>query len=192
MGPTPRRWKGACETGVRFTARNCNKKLIGARFFSKGHEAGVSSGGPGPGPLNPINETVEFRSPRDADGHGTHTASTAAGRYSFQANMSGYASGIAKGVAPKARLAVYKVCWKNSGCFDSNILAAFDSVVADGIDVISISIGGGDGVASPYYLDPIAIGSYGLFDESGKLLGSSSSPIQIWKDGAHVEGKYLG
>ncbi|KAF7801627.1 FGGY carbohydrate kinase domain-containing protein [Senna tora] len=32
----------------------------------------------------------------------------------------------------------------------------------------------------------------GLFDESGKLLGSSSSPIQIWKDGAHVEGMYLG
>ncbi|KAK7329823.1 hypothetical protein VNO77_24003 [Canavalia gladiata] len=27
----------------------------------------------------------------------------------------------------------------------------------------------------------------GLFDEKGKLLGSSSSPIQIWKDGACVE-----
>nr|KYP68332.1 Subtilisin-like protease [Cajanus cajan] len=75
--------------------------------------------------------------------------------------MSGYAAGIAKGVAPKARLAVYKVCWKNSGCFDSDILAAFDAAVNDGVDVISISIGGGDGIASPYYLDPIAIGSYG-------------------------------
>jgi len=75
--------------------------------------------------------------------------------------MSGYASGIAKGVAPKARLAVYKVCWKNAGCFDSDILAAFDAAVVDGVDVISISIGGGDGIASPYYLDPIAIGSYG-------------------------------
>lgn len=108
-----------------------------------------------------INDTIEFRSPRDADGHGTHTASTAAGRYSFKASMSGYASGIAKGVAPKARLAIYKVCWKDSGCFDSDILAAFDAAVNDGVDVISISIGGGDGISSPYYLDPIAIGSYG-------------------------------
>lgn len=169
LGPIPSRWKGVCETGVRFTAKNCNKKLIGARFFSKGHEAGASSAGP----LNPINETVEFRSPRDADGHGTHTASTAAGRYAFQASMSGYASGVAKGVAPKARLAVYKVCWKNSGCFDSDILAAFDTAVSDGVDVISISIGGGDGVASPYYLDPIAIGSYGAVSR-GVFVSSSA------------------
>ncbi|BAT91046.1 hypothetical protein LR48_Vigan08g183300 [Vigna angularis] len=168
LGPIPRRWKGACETGARFSPKNCNRKLIGARFFSKGHEAGAASG-----PLNPINDTVEFRSPRDADGHGTHTASTAAGRYAFQANMSGYASGIAKGVAPKARLAVYKVCWKNSGCFDSDILAAFDIAVSDGVDVISISIGGGDGIASPYYLDPIAIGSYGAVSR-GVFVSSSA------------------
>lgn len=75
--------------------------------------------------------------------------------------MAGYAPGIAKGVAPKARISVYKVCWKDAGCFDSDILAAFDAAVNDGVDVISISIGGGDGMTSPYYLDPIAIGSYG-------------------------------
>ncbi|KAK4284848.1 hypothetical protein QN277_001626 [Acacia crassicarpa] len=157
LGPIPRRWKGVCDTGVKFTTKNCNKKLIGARYFSKGQQAGSSS----LGPMNPINDTVEFRSPRDADGHGTHTASTAAGRYAFKASMSGYASGIAKGVAPKARLAVYKVCWKGLGCFDSDILAAFDAAVSDGVDVISLSIGGGEGVVSPFYLDPIAIGSYG-------------------------------
>lgn len=120
-----------------------------------------------------INGSVEFRSPRDADGHGTHTASTAAGRYAFQASMSGYASGIAKGVAPKSRLAVYKVCWKDSGCFDSDILAAFDAAVKDGVDVISISIGGGDGISSPYYLDPIAIGSYGAVSR-GVFVSSSA------------------
>lgn len=158
LGPVPAKWKGICETGVRFARTNCNRKLVGARFFAKGHEAAAKGAGPG---FGGINETVEFRSPRDADGHGTHTASTAAGRYAFKASMSGYAAGIAKGVAPKARLAVYKVCWKNSGCFDSDILAAFDAAVADGVDVISISIGGGDGISSPYYLDPIAIGSFG-------------------------------
>nr|XP_043630245.1 subtilisin-like protease SBT1.6 [Erigeron canadensis] len=157
LGPIPKRWKGVCQTGVKFTLKNCNKKIIGARFFSKGHEA--AGGGIGFG--GAINDTVEFRSARDADGHGTHTASTAAGRYVFKASMAGYAAGIAKGVAPKARIAVYKVCWKGSGCFDSDILAAFDMAVNDGVDVISISIGGGDGISSPYYLDPIAIGSYG-------------------------------
>ncbi|KAG6496096.1 subtilisin-like protease SBT1.6 [Zingiber officinale] len=156
LGPVPSRWRGACETGPGFPASLCNRKLIGARFFSKGHDAAFVGGG-GAG----INETVESRSPRDADGHGTHTASTAAGRHSFDASMAGYAEGIAKGVAPKARVATYKVCWKGSGCLDSDILAGFDRAVADGVDVISVSIGGGDGMASPFYLDPIAIGSYG-------------------------------
>ncbi|XP_042511032.1 subtilisin-like protease SBT1.6 [Macadamia integrifolia] len=87
--------------------------------------------------------------------------------------MSGYASGIAKGVAPKARLAVYEVCWKGSGCFDSDILAAFDRAVADRVDVISISIGGGDGISSPYYHDPIAIGAYGTVSE-GVFVSSSA------------------
>ncbi|GAB4838509.1 hypothetical protein Ancab_028055 [Ancistrocladus abbreviatus] len=168
LGPVPSRWKGVCETGEKFTPANCNRKIIGARFFAKGHEVAIPGGG-----LGGINETVEFRSPRDADGHGTHTASTAAGRYAFKASMDGYAPGIAKGVAPKARLAVYKVCWKDSGCFDSDILAAFDAAVNDGVDVISISIGGGDGISSPYYLDPIAIGSYGAVSR-GVFVSSSA------------------
>ncbi|KAI3780942.1 hypothetical protein L2E82_10936 [Cichorium intybus] len=172
LGPVPKRWKGVCQTGVKFTARNCNKKIVGARFFAKGHEAAGGFGG-GIGFGSAINDTVEFRSPRDADGHGTHTASTAAGRYVFKASMAGYAAGIAKGVAPKARLAVYKVCWKSSGCFDSDILAAFDAAVNDGVDVISISIGGGDGISSPYYLDPIAIGAYGAVSR-GVFVSSSA------------------
>ncbi|KAE8690674.1 Subtilisin-like protease SBT1.7 [Hibiscus syriacus] len=169
LGPVPARWKGVCQTGARFVAKNCNRKLIGARFFSKGHEAAA-----GPGvPITGINQTIEFMSPRDADGHGTHTASTAAGRHAFRASMGGYAAGIAKGVAPKARLAVYKVCWKNSGCFDSDILAAFDAAVKDGVDVISISVGGGDGISTPYYLDPIAIGAYGAVSR-GVFVSSSA------------------
>ncbi|EYU40429.1 hypothetical protein ABFS82_14G120600 [Erythranthe guttata] len=170
LGPVPKRWRGECETGVRFSRKNCNRKIVGARFFSRGHEAAAAAATAG---LGGINATVEFKSPRDADGHGTHTASTAAGRHTFRASMEGYASGIAKGVAPKARLAVYKVCWKNSGCFDSDILAAFDAAVNDGVDVISISIGGSDGTSSPYYLDPIAIGSYGAVSR-GIFVSSSA------------------
>ncbi|KAJ4964041.1 hypothetical protein NE237_023980 [Protea cynaroides] len=171
LGPVPSRWKGICESGVQFTRAHCNRKLIGARFFAGGHEAATRLNGGSA--IQLVNATVEYRSPRDADGHGTHTASTAAGRHVFQASMAGYALGIAKGVAPKARLAAYKVCWKGSGCFDSDILAAFDRAVADGVDVISISIGGGDGVSAPYYLDPIAIGAYGAVSK-GVFVSSSA------------------
>lgn len=167
LGPVPSRWRGACEPGAAFSASLCNRKLVGARFFSKGHDAAAAVGGAA------INETVEYRSPRDADGHGTHTASTAAGKHVFNASMMGYASGIAKGVAPKARIAAYKVCWKGAGCLDSDILAGFDRAVADGADVISVSIGGGDGMASPYYLDPIAIGSFGAMSK-GVFVSSSA------------------
>ncbi|XP_042494602.1 subtilisin-like protease SBT1.6 [Macadamia integrifolia] len=170
LSPVPTRWKGICESGVQFTQAHCNRKLIGARFFARGHEAAARLNGASDMEL--VNATVEYRSPRDADGHGTHTASTAAGRYVFQASMAGYAPGVAKGVAPKARLAVYKVCWKGSGCFDSDILAAFDRAVADGVDVISISIGG-NGVSAPYYLDPIAIGAYGAVSK-GVFVSSSA------------------
>ncbi|CAI0418895.1 unnamed protein product [Linum tenue] len=107
-----------------------------------------------------MNQTSEFRSPRDSDGHGTHTASIAAGRYVYPASTLGYARGLAAGMAPKARLAVYKVCW-TAGCYDSDILAAFDAAVADGVDVISLSVGG---VVVPYYLDAIAIGAFGAMD----------------------------
>ncbi|CAI9767102.1 unnamed protein product [Fraxinus pennsylvanica] len=150
LGPLPTKWKGQCVAGENFPATSCNRKLIGARYFSSGYEATNGK----------MNETVEFRSPRDSDGHGTHTASIAAGRYVFPASTLGYARGVAAGMAPKARLAAYKVCW-NAGCYDSDILAAFDIAVADGVDVISLSVGG---VVVPYYLDAIAIGAFGASD----------------------------
>ncbi|KAJ9190462.1 hypothetical protein P3X46_001662 [Hevea brasiliensis] len=150
LGPVPAKWKGTCVSGKDFSPASCNRKLIGARFFCNGYEATNGK----------MNESTEYRSPRDSDGHGTHTASIAAGRYVFPASTLGYAKGIAAGMAPKARLATYKVCW-NAGCYDSDILAAFDAAVNDGVDVISLSVGG---VVVPYYLDAIAIGSFGAVD----------------------------
>ncbi|KAG5021625.1 hypothetical protein AAZX31_07G042600 [Glycine max] len=147
LGPVPSKWKGKCVAGENFPASSCNRKLIGARWFSGGYEATHGK----------MNETTEFRSPRDSDGHGTHTASIAAGRYVSQASTLGYAKGVAAGMAPKARLAVYKVCWSD-GCYDSDILAAFDAAVSDGVDVASLSVGG---VVVPYHLDVIAIGAFG-------------------------------
>eukprot|EP00252_Welwitschia_mirabilis_P020808 TRINITY_DN517_c0_g5_i1.p1 TRINITY_DN517_c0_g5~~TRINITY_DN517_c0_g5_i1.p1 ORF type:complete len:793 (-),score=164.27 TRINITY_DN517_c0_g5_i1:522-2900(-) len=159
LGPVPKHWKGECEEGFGFTKTLCNKKLVGARFFCRGYES--MSG--------PMNTSLEFRSPRDSDGHGTHTASIATGRYVHKASMLGYAEGIAKGMAPKARLATYKVCW-TAGCFDSDILAGFDKAVEDGCDVLSISVGGG---VVPYYLDSIAMGAFGAM-ERGIFVSTSA------------------
>ncbi|KAG6534254.1 hypothetical protein ZIOFF_008140 [Zingiber officinale] len=96
-------------------------------------------------------------SPRDFKGHGTHTASTAVGRSVSHASLYGLAKGTARGVVPSARLAVYKVCWA-FGCTDQDILAAFDDAISDGVDIISLSIGGSNSL--DYFQDSIAIGSF--------------------------------
>ncbi|KAA8543068.1 hypothetical protein F0562_021437 [Nyssa sinensis] len=159
LGPVPSHWKGQCMEGEKFSKRLCNKKIIGARYFTAGYEASTGA----------INNTADIKSARDNDGHGTHTASTAAGRRVGNASLFGFAKGVAVGIAPKARIAVYKVCWK-SGCLDSDILAAFDKAVEDGVNVISLSLGGD---AVPYNFDPIAIGSFSAM-ERGILVSASA------------------
>ncbi|KAJ3673642.1 hypothetical protein LUZ60_005634 [Juncus effusus] len=146
LPPVPDSWKGECEAGVDFAPSFCNRKLIGARSFSRGFHA---SGGSHP--------SGEFASPRDQDGHGTHTASTAAGLSVANASLLGYATGTARGMATGARVAVYKVCWM-SGCLGSDILAGIDQAVSDGVDILSLSLGGG---AAPYFRDTIAVGAFG-------------------------------
>ena len=96
-------------------------------------------------------------SPRDSEGHGTHTASTAAGGLVNMASLMGYASGTARGGVPSARIAVYKICWSD-GCNDADILAAFDDAIADGVDIISLSVGGK--TSNDYFADSIAIGAF--------------------------------
>ncbi|XP_022737626.1 subtilisin-like protease SBT1.2 [Durio zibethinus] len=135
MPPPPAKWKGRCE----FTA--CNNKIIGARSFNID---GNMTGGMGVEP------------PIDEDGHGTHTASTAAGRFVNDADVLGNAIGTAAGMAPLAHLAIYKVCFGDD-CGDSNILAGLDAAIEDGVDVLSLSIGGD---AVPLFQDNIAVAGF--------------------------------
>ena len=93
----------------------------------------------------------------DVDGHGTHTSSTLAGNVVPNASLYGLANGTARGAVPSARVAMYKVCWVSFGCSDMDILAAFDAAAYDGVDVISISIGGGN---VNYTTDSISIGAF--------------------------------
>ncbi|KAK8698284.1 hypothetical protein V6N13_114409 [Hibiscus sabdariffa] len=59
-------------------------------------------------------------------------------------------------MATHAWLATYKVCWE-TGCFGSDILAGMDRAIQDGVDVLSLSLGGGSG---PYYRETITIGAF--------------------------------
>ncbi|XP_042508409.1 subtilisin-like protease SBT1.7 [Macadamia integrifolia] len=159
LGAVPSNWKGQCEVGKNFNFSSCNRKLIGARFFSKGYEA----------TLGPIDETKESKSPRDDDGHGTHTSTTAAGSVVEGASLFGYAAGAARGMAARARVATYKVCWLG-GCFSADILAGMDKAIEDGVNVISMSLGGG---MTDYYRDSLAIGAFSAM-ERGILVSCSA------------------
>ncbi|XP_059623979.1 subtilisin-like protease SBT1.7 [Cornus florida] len=159
LGPIPSSWKGQCEEGTNFTLSNCNRKLIGARYFSKGYEA----------TLGPIDESKESKSPRDDDGHGTHTSTTAAGSVVTDASLFGYASGTARGMATRARVAIYKVCWIG-GCFSSDILMAMEKAIDDGVNVMSMSLGGG---MSDYSRDSVALGAFAAM-QKGILVSCSA------------------
>lgn len=107
------------------------------------------------GPLN-----ATFDTPRDAEGHGSHTLSTAGGRFVAGASIFGFGKGTAKGGSPRARVAAYKVCWPpvaGNQCFDADVLAGFDAAIQDGVDVLSVSLGG---TAVPFFNDSLAIGTF--------------------------------
>lgn len=143
-GPPPARWKGSCQAGPGFEpARHCNHKLIGAQVFDTSFRALVDTGVLEAHPS-------DYRSPRDNSGHGTHTASTAAGNASAPAMLNGLDRGPMSGMAPRARVAAYKACWAygpaagspTNGCFVGDSVAAIEKAVADGVDVINFSISG--------------------------------------------------
>ncbi|TMM00521.1 MAG: S8 family peptidase [Actinobacteria bacterium] len=152
-GPPPASFRGTCDAGTDTTFQ-CNNKLIGARFFIQGF---------GPALVAPDS----FHSPRDDDGHGTHTASIAAGNFGVDPTIGGRTLGVdlISGIAPRARIAAYKVCWVggdvSNGCTLSDSVAAIDQAVSDGVDVINYSIGG---AAKTNVADPVQLAFLGASD----------------------------
>jgi subtilisin family serine protease len=140
------KWHGTCDQGSDPNAANrvtCNNKVIGARWYDAG---GLSKSVPD-----------EFLSPRDRNSHGSHTASTAAGDHGADAVINGVSVGSASGMAPAARLAIYKIGWHQpdgtaSGATE-DIAAAIDDATSDGVDVINLSFSG----SRSFIVDPVEL-----------------------------------
>ncbi|GER44641.1 subtilase family protein [Striga asiatica] len=116
----------------------CNKKIVGVRYITNGTYAE----------------------------HGTLTVSTAAGRAIENVSYPESASGTAVGVAPKARIALYKVC-DVYGCAGTDILAGFDRAVKDGVDIISVPLDFSD--------DAIGIGALGATEKGVLVIASAGN-----------------
>jgi subtilisin family serine protease len=140
---------GECQVGEGFDGSLCNSKVVSARYFA---DAFLSS-------VPPANRAPEeVISPVDIDNHGTHTASTAAGNSGVNQRVDGRDFGIGAGVAPAAKIAVYKICWEDDnpntgGCYTSASVDAINQAILDGVDVLNYSISGSTTTTT----DPVAL-----------------------------------
>jgi subtilisin family serine protease len=143
-------WHGKkCADGEAWTTDRCNKKLIGARYYNAGWGGNAALEAERP---------WEFMSPRDYNGHGTHTSSTAGGNYNTATTGPAAAFGPVSGMAPRARIAMYKALWSTQDASvasgqTSDLVAAIDQAVADGVDVINYSISG----SRTDFLNPVSV-----------------------------------
>ncbi len=158
-------WHGKCTPGEAFNASMCNQKLIGAQWFNAawGGNAGIDAQRP-----------WEFNSVRDYNGHGTHTSSTAGGNHGVPTTGPAQVFGPISGMAPRARIAMYKALWSTQDAstasgFTSDLVAAIDQAVADGVDVISYSISG----SLTNFLDPVMF-SYLFAARAGVFVSASA------------------
>jgi hypothetical protein len=125
----------------------CNNKLIGAYAKTATYMALV-----GADANEFCNNATHVCSPRDPEGHGTHTTTTAAGDCVATAVLYGVERGPVCGIAPGAHVIQYRVCLAE-GCFGSDSVAAVQQAITDGVDVLNFSISGG---AQPYS-DPVEL-----------------------------------
>jgi subtilisin family serine protease len=159
--PNPGIWHGKkCAEAEAWDGSMCNKKLIGAQFFceSRGCDGVLEH---------------EFLSPRDYNGHGTHTASTAGGNQNVPTTQGAALFGSVNGIAPRARIAAYKVCFDNGaggcGANTGDSVAAIDKAVHDGVDVLNYSISG----TQTNYLDAVEV-AYLFAADAGVFVATSA------------------
>ena len=128
----------------------CQNKLLGARQMLSTYRALIGA------------DPDEYDSARDDDGHGTHTTSTAAGNNRVKATVFAEPIGEISGIAFDAHVIAYKGLGKLGG-FTSDLAAAIDQAVADGVDVINYSVGGGPGLTGADELAFLFAADAGVF-----------------------------
>jgi subtilisin family serine protease len=164
----------------------CNNKLIGARQMLATYRAQIGAA------------PDEFNSARDDSGHGTHTASTSAGNAGVQATLYGMPAGTVSGIAPRAHIIAYKGLG-NLGGFTSDLAAAINQAVADGVDVINYSIGGGAGAVTADEIAFLFAADAGVFvatsaGNSGpgaSTLGDPGTKPWLTTVGASTQSRFL-
>ena len=141
-----------------WSASDCTNKIMGARWY----DAGIG------GDAAVLAKAPEYLSARDHNGHGTHTASTAAGDYNVPVVVNGNTLGQVSGIAPNARLSIYKALWdqgdgRASGS-TADIVSAIDDATSDGVDVINFSVSGSlDSTADPTEIAFLFAADAGIF-----------------------------
>ncbi|WP_442856239.1 S8 family serine peptidase [Arthrobacter sp. U41] len=140
---------GECQTGEEFDGSACNSKVLSAHYFAEDFLKYVPEGSRAP---------QELLSPVDVDSHGTHTGSTAVGNPNIETFVDGRSFGLTSGIAPAAKLSVYKVCWEDTdpntgGCYSSSSVAAVEQAMEDGVDVLNYSISG----SATSVIDPVSV-----------------------------------
>jgi subtilisin family serine protease len=173
--PPPSKWQGNCEQPKDGSASiTCNNKLIGARAFLETCKAiqGLAPGEPD--------------SARDVYGHGTHVTGTAAGNFGVKAELFGLPQGTVSGIAPRAHIAVYRTGCGASGSgrsFTSDVVAAVQQAILDGVDIINYSVGGNADV----YTEPAALAFFDAY-KAGVFVSVSSS----WANDRPLDFTHIG
>ncbi len=130
----PDSFGGPCVAAEAWSPADCSGKVVGARWYVDGFGADA------------VNAAAAL-SPFDTEGHGTQMASVAAGNAGVPVRVAGDRLGRFGGLAPDARLAVYKACWTapdpvDDGCATADLVTAVDDATRDGVDVLSLAVGG--------------------------------------------------
>ncbi|GAB2457021.1 hypothetical protein GCM10027062_41400 [Nocardioides hungaricus] len=168
LGREPADFAGECVAGEAWSAEDCSEKVVGARWFVDGFGADRI-------------RSEESLSARDRAGHGSQVASIAAGNAGIAARVGGRRLGTYAGVAPQARLAVYKACWTapdpaDDGCSTADLVSAIDSATADRVDVLNLAVGG------PAEFDTV----------ERALLGAAESGVAVVAAAGNAAGRTAG
>jgi subtilisin family serine protease len=141
-------FSGSCAAAEQWTPANCSNKIVSARYYNQGLGGNAA--------IKAAPYVNEVASARDINGHGSHTASTAAGDYNTDMVVNGNSLGKGSGMAPAARIAVYKALWHTGASASgstADLVQAIEDAILDGVDVINYSISG----STSSDVDPVEI-----------------------------------